>query len=495
MTTFTASLLLGVFVHLDLPFSRRTAKSTFTQWFNEFFHGTVQIEQVQRLDTGGVSLASIDILDPEGRTTLHISELEIEAHLPSLLIQSLLANDPSITINDVLISHPSLHLHQTTNLDEQGQRLNYFSIADAFSPRIPSDESTSSSGIRVELSQVRLVRLAAQGTILERQLEGHVRAAVASVVATERGVRVDVEKFGLQAKLPEGVNVLALGELNIRAPGTIAGEVLGQIGTIPFSQSFAVSEDEIEVRGEFPRVTASDLKPFWPNAFLDGTISVKNRFQGTLPHLDTRIDIQSGHGSVHAEGRLTTSPDLEADLDIDTHELDLSTLNAAWPASSLNLRSSAEMQLSEERINLELDATLAESTLGGAVLPVIDAHSSYDDRGLSAEATLREQGLPIHLELEGNPPEQLAFELELRKTALQKSPRLRRLFDAEGTVRGMVNGHVNSGQVDVNLSFEGNSVKYGSLQAQSVNVNGHAHTNLKHPAMVEADLHAQIDTM
>lgn len=487
---FGASLVLGALLHLDLPATRSAAGAAFGTWYSSAFLGTASIERVDRLGAGGLKVTSVEVFDTSGRRTLWVPQIEVDINLFGVLLHVLRAKDTlSLAIDDVRIKEPTIDLYRTTLRDEKGKPLNHFSIADAFTPKPTSKEGESSRRIRVYVSSIRLSQLYARGKLSdELPIDIRVPAAKASLLASNKGVAIDIEKFGLRASGFGGVDTLALGELKIRAPGAISGEVRGQVGTVPLVQKFVILGEHVRIDGNIPNLRPSDVRPLWPGYPLDGRISVENHIEGILPKLNARIDIVAERGRMRAAGLVTTAPELEADLDLDTENLDLSSLSQELPRTSLNLRSAAELWLSHRRVNLELNATLANSSLEGAELPIVDARASYDERGLDVKGTLHERGLPAHFELRGQPPDQLEFSASLRRTRLAESPRLATWLGADGTVEGEVNGTLVQETLQVKFDVSGQALRYAGVTAQALRSTGTARTTLGAPRDIELDL-------
>jgi len=496
LVTFVLSLVFAAVLHLDLPASRKMARDLTVQFFNGYFSGQIAIEEIRNLGVDGLLAAGVTITDPQSRPVIQAAEVQADVGLTELVLRLLGAPKKiDIELDKVTLRRPAVFLLLTKKVGPDGEPLGYPSIADAFDPRNPKpDTAQSGTPVRLWFPEVRLERSYVRGRIGPDNVgEVNVPLAEATVLVTDKGVRVEVERFGLRASGFGGVDTLAVGEVRMRLPGAIDGSVRGKIGAIPLSQTFRLEGDRLLIEGSLPTLEASALRPLFADWPLEGTIGVKNRIEGTLPRLNADVVITAGNGQVHAAGLITTAPGLEADLDLDTKDLDLSALGPKLPQTRLNLRSAVEIWIANGRPSLELNATLAESEYQGTPLPVVDLMATYDERGLSADATLHERGLPIHLAVSGEPGKRLDFDLDVRRTSLEDSPRLKALVDARGEVSGQVKGNLQGTKAQASWTLAGRDLSYGALRLGSATSSGQARVDLSAPeaAEISADVEAK----
>lgn len=497
LVTFVVSLVFAAVVHLDLPAGRLMAKNLTTRFFNGYFAGQISIDDLADFGLDGLRARDVTITDPDSRPVIQAAEVDIDVALPALLLRLLGAGSKiDIELDRVTLRRPSVFLLGTKRRGPDGQPLSHPSIADAFLPKRPKPEVTSSTTpVRIRFPEVRLERFYLRGRVGTTLAgEVHVPLAKANVLVTDRLLRVDVERFGLRASGFGGVDTLAVGEVHMRLPGAIEGDVRGKIGSIPISQVFRFDGDKMLIEGSLPTLEASALRPLFAGWPLEGTIGLRNRIEGTLPRLNAEVVVSAGPGELRATGLLTTAPELEADLDVDTKDLDLSLLGEKLPQTRLNLRSAVEIWLTGRRPNLEINATLAESEYQGTALPVVDLVANYDERGLSADATLHERGLPVHLAVSGEPGSRLDFELNMRRTSLAESPRIGALLDIQGEVSGAVKGHVDgTSSLFAQWNLAANGLRYQSVTLAHAESTGTAQVDLKEPerTTVSLDLEAK----
>ena len=276
---FLASLAVGAVAHLNLNVSRRVAAQLVIGPVSSSLRGTIQVRSFTRLERTGISVDEVVVLDPQGRTTLRIRELSIDVDTFSILKRVLSQSEKlSIEIERVRAVDCDLLLLPTTVRDEKGQLLSYPSIADAFEPaRTAKASAKGGRPVRVWLPNIGLTNVRARGSVAgSPMLDAQVRSAGGRVLVTDKGASVDVNRFLMKVSGVGGVDARAHGEVHIRAPGAIWGDVDGKFGQVPLSQAFRFEDGNIDIKGQFPSLKPEALRPLlgtWP---LDQTVAVQN---------------------------------------------------------------------------------------------------------------------------------------------------------------------------------------------------------------------------
>lgn len=484
LVTFCVSLAFAALLHLNLSSTRVLARDLTVVFFNGYFAGHIRVDAITRLDITGLGARGITISDPQGRPVLSASELQVHASLVRILGSVIAgAGAVDIEVSEIVLRRPALHLLESDKLGPEGQPVSHPSIADAFAPRNPEPPKESEpTPLRISFPRVRLERLYARGRLDQsHEVTAEVPLAKASVLITGNGVTIDVDRFGLRALGIAGVETLAVGEVSVAVPGVVKGSIRGKVGSVSITQDFRFEGDRLLVQGEVSNVRPAALRKFIPNWPLEATLSVKNKIEGTLPRLRANVSVSAGSGSIQANGLLTTAPEIEADLDLDMQNVDLSEFDPALPKSRLNVRSAVDVWLSDGRPNFEFNATLAESQYEAVALPVIDMKGSYDERGLVADATLHERGLPLHLAVTGDPQKQLDFEVSLKHTGLDESPRLRELLGAKGTVTALARGTFDGSKLRSTFDVSGTDVSAQNLSLRKLTAQGSLEMDVRDP--------------
>lgn len=472
VVTFCVAFVFGAIFHLDLPVTRRAAESLVEVWLNDLLQGTIRIDHLKRLESGGLTAVGIEIFDPQDRPIFQVEELDVEFHLYRTVERvARFYEKLSIVVDRVTLRGCDLTLENTVNRDENGELLSHPSLVDAFSPRVPSSSpDTQSSGrpVRLWLATVELQEVFARTKlhslpVLQMQTE----SARGSVLITEKGVALDVRQLGLTLSGLGGVDSSASGNLHLRAPGAFWGDLELALGDIRTSQSFRIEQGKLELQGAFPEIEPAAVRALWADWPLDQTIRIENNVSGVLPRLQVNATVQTARGEAQAQGSITVAPEFEADLDVDIFDLDLSALHSSWPRTTLHARSAFELWQGPERPHLELNATVLPSEIQDIPIPPIDVRGTYDERGLLFDVTLHERGLPLHLELRGPVDQPLGFELELKRTQLEQSPRVQQYFPSRGMIQGVITGQLLGDRVETQARLSGAQLAFqGARLAQ-----------------------------
>jgi len=491
---FLVGLALGAVMHLDLPVTRRATGSLLGSFLNDTFRGQVLIAELSRLDAFGVTAVGIEVLDPDGRRVLGIRELDVSfdvfavAHRAARLYEKL-----SIEVDRVQVRGVELFLFSSTQRDKDGELLTHPSIADAFALRTVST-STAEGGrpLRIWFRDFRLQNVFASTQMVTLPvLQANAHEAKGTLLITDKGVALDVSRFGLVASGIAGADTAATGSVHLRAPGALWGELDGKVGAVPVTEKFRFEKGRLELEGALPELEPSAVRALWADWPLDRTISLEHTISGVPPRLSLTAVVHTERGDASARGIVTVSPEFEADLDVDTDHLDLSAVRSDFPATDLSARSAVDIWQGAGRPHLELNATLLPSQALGTKIPAIDFVGTYDERGVLLTATLHERGLPVHLDLRRPESGELSFDLELRRTKLEESPRLLSLLGVRGTLAGKIHGKLQGDHIETTSDFQGSSLGMGGTTIAALNVWGSANLPLAAPAQTNLGLNAK----
>src|SRR5690606_14544016 len=242
--------------HLNLPVSRRAAAQILMSLVSDSLRGTIRVSSFAHFSQRGIAAEEIEVLDPEGRLVLKISHLSAEVDVLSILNRVFSENEKlSIEIERVQAEDCEVLLLPTTARSEDGSLESYPSIADAFEP-VPTEgrqRKGNARPVRVWFPHINLRNVYARGSVAgSPTLEVRVADARAQVLATDKGASVDIQRFSMKASGVAGVDTAAQGEIHIRAPGPVWGDVTGTVGDVPVSQKFRFNEGSLTVEGQFP---------------------------------------------------------------------------------------------------------------------------------------------------------------------------------------------------------------------------------------------------
>lgn len=476
LVIFVVSLVAGAVLHLDLAVTRRAAQSFASSFLSSSFRGRIEMENLERLDASGLTARGLQVFDPEDRLVLSVERVDVEVDLFGV-VQRLasLYDKLSIVVDRVTLERIDVLLESTTLRNEQGELLSHPSIVDAFSPSTPAESETNRSGrpIRVWFADVRMREVFASARMTDLPIvQARAPEAQGTILITEKGLALDVEQFSLVASGLGGVDTRAKGNLHLRAPGAMWGSLQGTVGSLPWNEEFRFEASRLTLNGSLPELEPSGVRALWADWPLDRTISLEHEVSGVPPRLQVLAKVRTERGDATARGVITVSPEFEADLDLDIESLDLTALRSDLPQTELSVRSAIEIWQGVERPHFELNATLLPGTVQGTAIPAVDFRGTYDERGVIINATMHERGLPLHFDVTQPVDGPLTFDLELRRTRLEESPRLAQWVGIRGTMEGRARGQLKDERVHASMQFKGNALGWGQLELQNFSLTG-----------------------
>ncbi|HSC88191.1 MAG TPA: hypothetical protein VLC09_13000, partial [Polyangiaceae bacterium] len=491
---FVVSLPFAAVLHLDVPATRRAVTGILDGALAAALRGKISFANLARLDAFGVEVREIEVRDPSDRLVLRAERLVVDFDLFGVAQRFLrFFQKLSIEVDEVRIDGVEVNLYDTVERDKDGELESYPSIADAFSTRGTSQESSGGGRtVRIWFSDLALGRVFVSSRMTKLPpMQGSLDRAHGTLLITDKGVALDVAGFDLAASGLAGTELKTEGDFHLRTPGALWGKLSGTIGKVQLEEEYRVERGRVTLRGTMPELKPEAVRSIWPEWPLDRTISLEHEVSGVPPRLDAHAKLRAGSGEATVKGIVTVSPEIEADLDIDTENLDLSALRSNLPASRLTLRSAAEIWFTSGRPRLELNATLLPSQVLGNDIPPVDFVGTYDERGIQLDATLHERGLPLHLTLGVPDDGPLVYEFELRRTVLEESPRLTKLLGARGIVQGTVTGQLEGDRTVARTSIHGERLSLAGARIDALDLGGSAEVPLDDPLQAALSLRAQ----
>lgn len=490
LAVFLLSLAFGAVVHLNLNVSRRVAAQIVVGPLSDLLRGTLQVRSFTRLERNGISVDEVVVLDPEGRTVLEIRELSVEVDVFSILERVFSdAAKLSIEVDRVTALDCKVNLLPTTTRDEKGQRLSYPSIADAFEPVKTSAKSAKKGRpIRLWFPKISLRNVHARGSVADSPvLDAQVRSASASVLSTDKGASIDVNRFHLKVSGVGGVDTRAHGEVHIRAPGAVWGDVQGKFGQVPLSQAFRFENGNIDIKGQLPSLKPEALRPLlgsWP---LDKEISIQSHIQGKSPTLTASATITAPNAQgkpTEVLGVLHLKPRLTLDVKAVTHALNLQDHLSTLPKSSLDSEIRVRVRSEQEGIAAVFDGKIADGRIADQSTPAAKITGKFSSQGLSADGQLVEPGLSAkvsvtHSEKSGTEASAQIEELDLTVNERAKKYALGSAGIVRGTIKASLLGDSFVTQADATVeNFRRDNIASGRARLEG-NLKGNVSTILK----------------
>lgn len=498
---FVVALGLGSVLHLGLPISRTATARILEQTLNTVLKGSFEIGSVSQFFGGSIALEDVEIYDPNGRLVISLEHLDASVDPIDILRRTLSPlQNLSIEIKQVRADGLKLHLLATTQRDPTGKLLAHPSVKDTFTP-VKSGTNTTSSGarpLRIWMPKILLRDAAVGGSILDSPvMQSQIERAVAQLLVTEKGVLLDVNRFGLRTSGLLGVDTEARGEVHLRVPGAIYGQVSGAVGEIPAEVDFHFASAKVELTAHFPRLQPVQVRPVlgsWP---LDESVSLTVKATGALPLLNiearaaaltqrhTEAFFVSGTGILDVTGP-------QANLYIKAHDLDLSRLVHQLPSSKLNAEGDLNLQLGSESAP-KLDATirLQSGVIANHVLPPATLDGKYEAGKLSAVIAVAEPNLKFTATLSTQQNGTIEFQSNIQGVS-SKSPYLRPyLGKPDGTIRGTASGQILEGcKIEGTLDVQLESLRVAELSVEKVNLRSDFRGTYTEPLKIQATTHA-----
>lgn len=497
-----ASLIFAALAHLDLPVSRRAGADILEQFLQSTFKGTFKIGSFVHLERNGVTVEDFIVLDPSGRQVLNVDRVSVDVDMFDIVERILERHDKiSIEIKRVRIDGSEVFLEQGSSIDEQGQPTQNLSIVDAFELVEDDGPSKGPSGrqVRVWFPHVALNEVFARVALDESVIEGKVKEARARLLVTDKGVSVDVNRFRLNATGLAGSDADAHGEVHVRAPGATWGTVEGRLGTIPFEQEFRFENGLLDVKGRFPEVRPASVRPVigsWP---LDRTVSIANHLRGSPSKFTAVVEVrhpsdaQTDTPPVRISGMVTTSPQIEVDVDVTTHELSLNRLLSSAPESNLDSESKVLVKIEGDRPTVDVESKIQPGLVEGQPTPAADIVASWVPDRFVADGRLTEEGVDAKVHAEQNGDDPVSFRMNLTRIDVGESPRLRAMLPgARGQLRGTVTGEVGKESVSVNADLSVGNVSYSGVDVNQGTIQLTSTIPLEEPANAKADIDVRL---
>src|SRR6478609_1068457 len=427
LSVFTLSLALGAVLHLGMPVARTATAKILQTYLSGLLQGTIEIGSIARLSGGNASVHDVQVFDPQGRLVISVKRLDASIDLIDLT-QRLLAPYEKLSIEIEYIGAQDVQVYLLPSQARPTESPSALSLVDAFTPVDTGSSSSSDGGrpLRIWMPKIILHDASADGAIFGSPvLHTDVERAKAKLLITDKGVLLDIDRFGLRSSGIFGVDTSARGEIHVRVPGLVFGNVSGALGEIPMACEFRVDGQQLDVQGNFPRLQPAQIRPIlgsWP---LDATIAAQLRAKGTLPDVQvsgevsmlgtdvTETSLLSTHGSAHI------TKDLALNLAIATQDLDLSKLVHSLPQSQLTSETELTLTVHDGAVALAGKTQLNAGTINGFMLPPARIDSSYHDQQFKAETWIEEPHVVVNASIVRSPQKPLQLSLDLRELSPQ----------------------------------------------------------------------------
>lgn len=495
---FVSSLIIGALLHIDLPITRAAIARLTETSLDGVIRGTVRIGKISHLAESGVDLEQVEIFDPSERAVIRVRHLSADVN-PMKILERVLANHSklSIEISRVRIEGVEVNLLRTDDVDEAGKQLTHLSLSDTFEAIEQAEiSSTPSREVRVWFPKIDLLEVYARGAVEGSDtFEARVHQARASTLATNNGAAIDIKRFGITSSGLLNTDTVAEGEVHIRAPGAVWGSINGTIGQVPLTQHFRFESSKVLIEGELPEVAPHAMTALlgtWP---LDRTLSLKNRISGRLPYLALHVTAQGPHldgtwpGKIALSGTVNLGKERSAKLELDTHSINLKSLNTELPESEIDSSTQATLRLEQGALIGTVQSTIQPGRIEDYATPNIDLSGEIQKDQLVADAQVHERGWKANIHIENDKDEVIRFNAELPPFTIEETPRLSALIPAvRGSVEAGVRGTYEKGQLNSSMNIRTRELRMGEFSVADATIIATNKTDLGKPLTSTAGL-------
>jgi len=476
--SFILSLVASAALHLSLPPARKAGASLLEGFLNQTFIGHFSVGQVRRLDPFGVQLEGAVIRDPDGRVVLRVPSLEVSFDLVDTFVRVVEHHQKlSFVLERVDLESPEVNLLDGKAETEGGAP--GLSLAQTFALRdqTPS-QSPGEQRVRVWFPDIRIKKAHGQGKLsLFKAGEFH-GDAEGQLLVTTAGVALDVTALRFEVNGIVSQPIKLGGTYSLRYPGPMNADLNFAVGDCVGDEKVEYEAGRVTASGSFENLDPDILRQLWPASPVRRELNLVHEVSGVLPRLGIRAEVSNDKGALSAEGRIRVAPELEADLDIDANNFDLSTIRPEWPTTNLSLRSAVEVWGSEGQPVVSWNATILPGEIEDTKNPAVDSAGTLDERGLQGTVTIHERGLPLHVAFSKLPEKKLDFEATLKRTHLEEAPRIQSFIALRGELEGLVKGSLDGDRLRIEPSLSGSSFSYQDYALTNYTLKGSAETKL-----------------
>ncbi|MGC4063385.1 MAG: hypothetical protein QM784_01775 [Polyangiaceae bacterium] len=287
-TLFVASFVSAFVLHLDLAATRRLLKDTVTSLLDQELLGTVDIGQIERLDSDAIWLRNVTVYDDQRRPVIRVEKLHARARTFQALWDVIAAKDKLTLIVDSAWGDGASVSLLPTNEPQIP------SLVRAFEPdpaRKRSSSRTTSRPFRIFLPEIELAHLDVENRLPSVPFtSARLRRTAGLVLVTQDGAAVSIKRFGIAAKGLVEPEIGGVGNLEFRSPGRLWGQLNVSVGAVAVTGRVDFRNDELSIEADVPKVTpeqARSVIPSWP---LQRPATLSLVTHGPVTALATRVN-------------------------------------------------------------------------------------------------------------------------------------------------------------------------------------------------------------
>jgi translocation and assembly module TamB len=481
---FVLGATLGLVAHLNTAAGRRATASFLGRTLVDLFQGEVRIGAISKVSLEEVVAEDIVVRDEDGRVVLKVSRLTAHADVLDILTRVVRGDEKlTIVIDRVRIERAEAEIVPAAD--------GLPTLAHAFTPR--PTPATPAGGperyVRVWLPAIEIGTAFGRGHLEGTPtLEADVKGAHASVLATPKGAAIDIGRFSLVARGLGGADAKGVATLHIRAPGAVWSSFDGYMGDVQFGSVVRWEKEALDLKVDLPRAepaAARALLAQWP---LIVPAEARVHVKGAPPDLDVELQGKVGERStIFATGHLNVASPLRLDLEVTGRKLDLRSVLAQAPETSIDVDADVGLHQESGGIALELGGTVKPLTIRNVAIPALDFTSTSQGGILTGEAKLHDIGLPIDLQFAVFSDGKLELNAEAKRVDLAKVERIGAYFDGAGNADVRLHAVVEQGKLDSSLTLDVRNLSYRGALLQSGRLSATLRGPLQHWAQLSLD--------
>lgn len=363
-------LILLVLVALELPGAGTLLARQLNGVLEGQFRGQLLIEELHDVGLEGVEGGSLRLLSEDGRELARAQGVDVRISFLDLARSALFGDGPlEVAIERIEIDHASVLLSE--------DRAGNLELGEALSPREPPKPGKGRATV-IRIDELELDHAWVHGELGRAPVDVEIHELELGLISNPTGLTVSPARARLEARALPGGNTAELrvaadvlvpsGGLprgRVEAGGTLAGALV-RARLSSAGESAAI---DASIAGVQPSIVRSVV----PGLELGAPAAARLRAGGSLARMGFELEAAVGSARADLRGTVSTRPDLEATLRLETANLDTRLFSSSAPALRADAAEGtlwAEMTGGSLRSKLELDVRALSA--GSTELPDVD---------------------------------------------------------------------------------------------------------------------------
>ncbi|HEX7668130.1 MAG TPA: hypothetical protein VF395_01035, partial [Polyangiaceae bacterium] len=491
VVTFVAAGTAGVVLHADLPIMRRLGARLAGQALSGVLGGTVVFDTFSFVGPSHLAVPRATLLDAYSAKVLVLSDVRADLSVRRVFEELLFDHvRPTVIVDHLRVESADVTLIADPKTGEP-------TIARAIAPDPekqarpaggPPTSGSTEGGFRFYMPVIEIGFVTGHGQLAGRDhLEAQVHRVQGLLLATSKGVAVDVKRFGMVVS-GFGADARGTGTLALRLPGPVRGTFEGFFGDVELKASAFLNGAHVEASMDVPRASAaaaSRLLPGWP---LRDAVSGHVELKGELPVLSARVVVRADAATIEASGPIQLSEPQSATLTVTSRHLDARLLFAGSPPTDLSLDATATVRKNGEKLTAEVKAHTDATLIADQPVPAMDVQASWKDDTATGTAQIHEPGLPLTATFRATKEGVVDVDADTGAVNLSRLPRLP-VPGLKGSARAKIHAHAEAGSLRASIDGNVGTLQGGGLHLEHARVTGQVSGKLAALGQVRGSVH------